>query len=164
MTVLDETERAIRSARSTGAVGKNAIVPRIIPQLASRSPDLDILDFGCGKDMIHVKALREKGYSVDGYDLSLPETKEFIKNRCYDIIYLSNVLNIQSSEEMLEDLINDVWYRLHHQGFVVANYPKDPRYLGWSTEKMLKWLQFNFASVVRVNRNLAGKNIVWILR
>jgi len=168
VTILDETERAIRSARSKGAVGKNAIVPRILPQLMRSIPPSNtpkaILDFGCGKDMIHVNALREQGFNVEGYDISLPETEIFIKGRNYDIIYLSNVLNVQSTEEMIEDLINDVWYRLHPSGYLVANYPQSPRYLGWSTEKMLKWLQFNFASVVRVNKNLAGNNIVWIMR
>lgn len=162
MTILDETERAIRSARSTGAVGKNAIVPRIIPHLANKT-NL-ILDFGCGKDMIHVKALKEEGYIIEGYDFSLPKTNEFLISGYYDIIYLSNVLNVQSSEKMLEDLIETVWMCLRSQGFVIANYPKDPRYLGWSTTKMVEWLQENFISVVRINKELAGNNIVWILK
>lgn len=156
-------EKAIRSARSSGAVGKNAIVPRIIPKLVGTG-GRRILDFGCGADMIHVVELQKQGLFVVGYDWSLPETKKFITDELYDIIYLSNVLNVQSSEEMLEDLFKTVISCMRYMGFVVANYPYEPRYLGWSTKEMLEWLQVKFTDVIRLNKSLAGNNIVWLMR
>jgi SAM-dependent methyltransferase len=154
-------EKAIKSARSKGPIGKNAILPRIIPQLANKNEK--ILDFGCGKDMIHVKKLREQGYDVEGYDFSLPESYETICGKRYDVIYLSNVLNVQSNEEMLEDLYEIVWKCLKPNGCVVVNYPYSPRYLGWTARKMEAWLKERWLSVERVGKDLANNNIVWIL-
>lgn len=162
MTILDETERAIRSARSTGAVGKNAIVPRIIPHLAKKTKT--ILDFGCGKDMIHVKALREKGYSVEGFDFSIPNSYiDYVRDKKYDVVYLSNVLNVQPSEQMLSELITTITLCLKPKSIVVANYPYKPRYLGWDTNEMLEWLIGKFKMVARLDEKLAGKNIIWVM-
>lgn len=166
MTILDEAERAIRSARSKGAVGPSAIVPRIIPKLLANSKHTNhlILDYGCGKDMIHVLKLQKQGYQVIGYDISLPDTARFLENK-YDIIYLSNVLNVQSSEDMLHQLLDTVWKCLKVYGFVVANYPASPRYLEWDDLDMQEWLFLKCCNrVERVGYELAGNNIVWVMR
>ena len=156
-----EKKKAMKSDRSSG-LSKNAIVPRIIPSLADT--DNHILDFGCGKEMVHVKQLRDLGFNVEGYDFSIPNSDSVIKGRKYDVIYLSNVLNVQSTEEMLEEMFSIVWRCLTPSGFVVVNYPYDPRYLGWPTDKMLEWLKEKFMSVIRVRKEIAGNNIVWILQ
>lgn len=62
----DEVEIANRTSRSRGAVGKRAIVPRLVPQYASQSDT--ILDFGAGKDAVHALDLREQGYNVTAYE------------------------------------------------------------------------------------------------
>jgi len=169
MTILDETERAIRSARCKGAVGKNAIVPRILPQLLAFFPPfntpISILDFGCGKDMIHVKALREQGYSVEGFDFSIPNSYvDNVRDKKYDVVYLSNVLNIQPSEQMLSETITSIKLCVKPFGYIIANYPERPRYLEWTTKEMSEWLSTKFTDVLRVSKTIAGINIVWIMR
>ena len=67
-----EKESAMKTARFSGAVGKNAIVPKIV-RLFIENPYDKILDFGCGKKQIHVKEMRYMGYDCYGYDFSLPE-------------------------------------------------------------------------------------------
>ena len=159
MTVLSETERAIRrSARSKGAVGKNAIVPRVIPYLTDKTKA--ILDFGCGKDMIHVKALREQGFNVEGFDFSIPNSYvDYVRGKKYDVVYLSNVLNVQPSEQMLSELITTISLCIKPNSLVVANYPYKPRYLGWDTNEMLEWLEGKFKMVGKLDKEFAGNNM-----
>lgn len=159
-----------KSARSKGAIGKNAIVPRVILKLLEDSKhkaEHRILDFGCGKDMIHVLELIKHGYNVVGYDINLPETESFLQkidSYGWDIIYLSNVINVQPSKEALDFIFDRIFYILHPFGFAVANYPNKPRYMEWSVDEMYEYLKTRFPTVIRVNKKLAGNNVVWILR
>lgn len=154
-----------KSARSKGVIGKNAIIPRIIPVLLKdvKNP-FDILDFGCGKDMIHVLELQKQGFCVSGYDINLPGTERHLK-RQWDIIYLSNVINVQPTKEELDDVFDLVWKCLHPvMGIAIANYPNKPRYLGWSVKEMEKYLRTRFISVIRVENEIAGNNVIWVLK
>ena len=72
MQISDGDRREmISTARSVGAVGKNAILPRFISDIDALKAHL-ILDFGCGAKAIHVRMLRERGYEfVYGCDCHL---------------------------------------------------------------------------------------------
>lgn len=166
MSILWEDDiMKTKSARSKGAVGKNAIIPRIIPILLKDVENpFDILDFGCGKDMVHVLELQMQGFSVSGYDINLPGTEKHLE-RAWDIIYLSNVINVQSTKEELDDIFDLVWMSLHRVlGIAMANYPNKPRYLGWTVKEMEDYLKTRFLSVLRVEKEIAGNNVVWVMR
>jgi len=154
-----------KSARSKGVIGKNAIIPRIIPVLLKDVENpFNILDFGCGKDMIHVMELQKQGFNVSGYDINLPGTERFLK-QTYDIVYLSNVINVQSSKEELDEIFDLVWNCLHPVlGIGIANYPNKPRYLGWTVKEMEDYLKTRFLSVIRVEKEIAGNNVIWVMR
>ena len=96
-----------KTARYTGAVGKKAVVPRYVANIASF--DDEILDFGSGSKAIHVQMLKNQGFNVTAWDLG----KNFVKGihspdalkRQYDIVYASNVLNVQPSRKYLDIIV-----------------------------------------------------------
>lgn len=127
MYQISEQERAVAMAtsRNRGAVGRNAIVPRVVREYAHR--DDTILDFGCGKDAAHVMDLREEGYQkAMGYDFHLPASA--IALQCqFDVVYLSNVLNVQDTPAMLTETIRQAWACVAPGGVLICNLPESPR-------------------------------------
>lgn len=83
--------------RATGLIGPKAIVPKIVPQVAKKTDK--ILDFGAGTKAIHTVALRQQGYLVTAYDIganldpAIHDPKAL--SRKWDVVYASNVLNVQ---------------------------------------------------------------------
>ena len=130
----EEIEKANRSSRSSGAVGPNAVTPRMVLQYIkdSGNRDVKILDFGSGKDAKHTYALRELGLDVTAHDFQSNIRDDHhdphALNRQYDIIFASNVLNVQGSEMMLRRTIQDVMIALKDEGVFIANFPSSPRY------------------------------------
>jgi hypothetical protein len=127
----------VRTARSNGSVGKNAILPNHILSIPSLKYHL-ILDFGCGPAAIHVKMLRDNGFKfVFGKDLVPLENSEY-EVACllpWHLIYASNVLNVQTSFSDLQDTIREI-SELAELGVVYLNYPVSPRKLKLSVEEM----------------------------
>ena len=79
-----------------------SVVPRATMMLASKKNR--ILDFGAGPHIYHTKMLREHGYKVTAHDFgkNLNENHDInALNKRYDIVMASNVLNVQSSLNML---------------------------------------------------------------
>ena len=149
---ITETDKQImiKTARSSGAVGKNAILPRFIAEIEGLQPHL-ILDFGCGKEAIHVKALREQGFEfVFGKDLvSLSEpVYEVTQNLPWHLVYASNVLNVQPSIDTLNTTINMVSDYARY-GVAYFSYPSSPRKLGYTALKIQDRLVRYFKSVYR---------------
>lgn len=132
MITEEQKVKAMKTYRGKGAVGGNALVPRylyknFLSSCRNQKVSWNILDYGCGKDQNHVKLLHEQGYrNAYGYDFSLPETKQNLELQ-YDIVYASNVLNVQDSPEMLEATLKEIASVLKEKGLFIANYPKSPR-------------------------------------
>ena len=120
---------ANKTDRSKGAVGKNALVPRFIKD--NYSSKLRVLDYGSGKNCIHAKYLAGIGYSkIDAYEFGNNVTVFHItnpRNGYYDLIYASNVLNVQVDYNMLKSTIQHISELLYEKGTFVFNYPKSPR-------------------------------------
>ncbi|NIR17239.1 MAG: class I SAM-dependent methyltransferase, partial [Desulfobacterales bacterium] len=75
----EEKVEMIKTARSKGAVGENAIVPRVVLSMYNSfllGPNHTVLDFGCG-DGQHVKLLRGYGLRVNGCDFQEYPRKEW---------------------------------------------------------------------------------------
>ena len=140
---MNFTEKEIKIAnatsRSNGASAINsdgtirAIVPNFIVKNIEEYQGKTILDFGAGKDAIHTKWLRERGLNVIAYDFG-DNCIEGIHdknalNKRYDIIFASNVLNVQSSEEMMDATLCQIYKALKKGGKFIFNYPKTPRKL-----------------------------------
>jgi hypothetical protein len=130
----EEIKIANRTARSSGAVGKNALVPRWIKSNISK--DKIILDFGCGPKMMHVKMLKKEGFEhVDGYDFGNNVTEghiEKLEYGFYDVVYASNVFNTHISESMTRDALNLIRYTLKENSPFIFNMPKSPNYFWYN--------------------------------
>jgi len=150
-----------------GAVGGKSLVVKYVEEIAD---PLDyILDFGCGYDGIYVQEFHKKGYaSVYGYDVVLDEKlldlpfKTFsndlygafgISYTHWDIIYASNVLNVQPSEEHLEAVIQILAGLCSNNTILVVNYPSDPRKSGVDAKGVKEMLNQKFTVGV------VGKNV-----
>ena len=121
----DEISVATSTARSAGAIGPRALVPRTVREVAS--PDDTILDFGSGPQEAHAQDLRDDGFNVTAWDFG-----DFAKNpealyRQYDIVYASNVLNVQSSLDMLERTVGQIAGLVRPGGTFIGNLPLSPR-------------------------------------
>jgi hypothetical protein len=101
-----EEDMAIANAtsRSRGAVGAKAVVPKAARELIQEGDR--VLDFGAGKDAMHTKMLREEGFDVTAHEFGDNQKPgihdpEALEKGPYDLVYASNVINVQNSDEML---------------------------------------------------------------
>jgi len=150
MILTADRNNMIKTARSNGAVGKNAILPRFIAEIPNLKPHL-ILDFGCGKDAIHVVRLREQGFEfvfgIDLVPLSNP-IYEMPQRLPWHLVYASNVLNVQPSLSVLQTTIKTIAYYANY-GVAYLSYPHSPRKLGYSVVQMQESLVPYFSNVYR---------------
>jgi len=149
----EEIEVANRTARASGAVGAKALVPRLVRELAAKNED--ILDFGAGPKAMHTKDLRRRGYRhVTAYDFG----KNVIEgvhdrkalNYGYDVVFASNVLNTQSSDDMMNWTLNQLRSAVLPKGKLIANYPESPRKSPLTTEQVEKKLKARFKNLERI--------------
>lgn len=141
-----EKDSVMKTARFSGAVGQNAIVPKIVRLFAENLYD-KILDFGCGKKQIHVKEMQYHGYDCHGYDFSLPDNDWALEVK-WDIVYASNVLNVQTDLSMLRRTLQQIRDLLTRHGLFICNYPQ-PRHIPINVDDMEHELGLFFAQVVR---------------
>ena len=156
----EEIKIVNKTARHAGAVGKNALVPRVI---TSKFPYLgyNMLDFGAGSKAVQTNYLREQGYNVTPYDIGenvvdgvhLVETEE--DKGKYDLIFASNVLNALPSEEAWGETLSKIdWFLGGDNAFAIMNFPKSPRkYPEMDEKKALKILCMYFANVLVENHS-----------
>ena len=132
-----EIKEANKTSRSNGASAINsdgtirAIVPNFILKNIKDYRDKTILDFGAGKNAIHTKWLRENGLNVISYDFGDNcvegiHDKNALDKR-YDVIFASNVLNVQSSDVMMMATVYQIYNALKKGGIFIFNYPTAPR-------------------------------------
>jgi len=124
-----------RTARSAGAVGRNAVVPRVVTKYLKDNPELaTVLDYGAGPDQIHVMKMRKEfpmglilGYEIgDNHRKYHHITRRTAYRILWDVVYASNVLNVQPTEDALEDTLRELMV-LSKNGIAIFNYPASPR-------------------------------------
>lgn len=149
----EQIKIANATSRTSGAVGGNAVVPKHVRQIAKK--DHKILDFGAGKHAAHAKALNDEGYNVTAHEFGgnqaegIHDPKALSKK--YDVAYASNVLNVQSSPEMLGRTLDQIHGALHPHGSFIANLPSSPRkYEGLTGDHVKSELEKRFHSVERI--------------
>jgi hypothetical protein len=149
----EETEIANKTSRSAGAVSAQAIVPRYVEQNAKKGER--ILDFGAGKDAVHTARLRGQGLNVTAHEFGTNQREGIhdlnALNKKYDHVYASNVLNVQSSKDMLGKTLDQMTSVLEKNGKLTANFPSSPRKSEDITPQVIKdELQKRFENVERV--------------
>jgi hypothetical protein len=135
--ITTDVAAANATSRSNGAVGAKALVPRYIRVIAQFTDT--ILDFGAGKDAAHTKRLKEAGFNVTAHEFGGNRNEnhdELALTRQYDIVYASNVLNVQSSRSMLWDTLFQIKHSVKPGGRAVFNYPESPRLAGFDVAFM----------------------------
>jgi len=170
---MEIANKTSRTSKNPGAVSNNAIVPKFVLQYANQN-DL-ILDYGSGKYPLHALRLKEKGYNVKSHDFGRNFNSEFhdvdaLDNQ-YDVVYASNVLNVQSSEIMLKSTIEQIIGLMKKDAIFIANYPQTPRKMDLSFVDIKDILSeyFDVASLGKnvmlmkiksANENLYSKRVV----
>lgn len=148
--------------RATGSVGPKAVVPKYVRAIAFVEDR--ILDFGAGRSGLHARQLREVGYHVDAYDIGNNVSGLHLWSRPgirdYDIVYASNVLNVQPSEELVRKVLGEIKSYVKPFGKVVLNYPKEPRYSNLTTDEFVQILH-EFWAELRKSRVSATMWEVW---
>jgi len=150
----EEKAAMMKTARSSGAVGENAILPRIFKTICKKH--WHALDYGSGPDAIHTEALRREGYQVVAYDInnvtivSNINNKQHSLNEWFDIVFASNVLNVQPSVYHVHGVVCDASKFVRRGGIVLFNYPSSPRKCGLTTLQIDGILRQEFAEVDRI--------------
>lgn len=126
----EEIKIANATSRSAGSVSAKALVPRYVE--ANVDKKASILDFGAGKDAVHAKRLKDNGFeNIVAYDFGA-NSKDGLHDpkalsRKYDCVYASNVLNVQSSPQMMQTTLDSIANAVKPGGIFVGNFPESPR-------------------------------------
>ena len=126
-----DIETANKTSRNSPAIGAKALTPRYVRAYIDSidgKDDTYILDFGAGKDAAHTKALLNDGYKCTAHEFGNNVNENHNENALtyqYDVVFASNVLNVQSSEAMLRETIKQIASSTSKVLF--ANYPLSPR-------------------------------------
>ena len=125
----EEKNIAMKTSRSNGAsaINKDGTIRAVVPIFLQKNinKNKSILDFGAGKDMVHTKWLNQNGFNCTAYDLWLNNVN--VLDKKYDVVFASNVLNVQSSITMLFETLHQINKVLENNGEFICNYPSTPR-------------------------------------
>ena len=91
-----------------------------------------ILDYGSGKHRTHARRMMRDfpDVQVDCYDIGANYTPEHVTvpfEAAYNLVYASNVLNVQPNLAQLRYVLNSMEYACKRGGAIVFNFPEDPR-------------------------------------
>jgi hypothetical protein len=128
------------TCRNAGAVGKNPLVYQAFRKYFTPeqvNAGLAVLDFGAGKDCVHTQKLRLEGYA-NVWATDLPENMPsrphglngwvYTHQEAWNVVLLSNVLNVQSGRFGIVELLRTVGQHMHSDSAtLIFNYPKEPR-------------------------------------
>lgn len=151
----EEKNIAKRTSRSSGAsaMNKDGTIRAVVPLFVEKNVDKSkrILDFGAGRGATSTKYLRNKGFDVTAYDFWCGEGDELLDvcalDRDYDVVFASNVLNVQSSHEMLFETLREIYGTLDNYGEFICNYPSSPRKMDLSADAVAYALFTVFGSI-----------------
>ena len=167
MFTQEDITIANKTSRTDGAVGVRAITPKFVRQhveLFYDKEDTTILDFGAGKRAAHARALLEIGFLVTAYEfgdnVDIRYHNELALMQTYDIVYASNVLNVQSNLGMMRTTIQQIADVVKEDGIFFANYPASPRKSDLTVKEMMQLLLEQFNIVYRVGGTKAAP--LWI--
>jgi hypothetical protein len=122
-------------------------LPKIIMENCKKTDK--ILDYGAGKDAFGTKLLNENGFNCTAWEIGDnfdPENHDYhALEREYDVIFASNVLNVQPTDSDVHTIVSDVrdhFSEYDNSGVFYCNFPLKPRHNTVDMEPLLK-LCFN---------------------
>lgn len=140
MFTEEEIKIANRTYRSKGpsVYDKDGHIRSVVARYVAENiiQSRKILDYGCGPEFVQGRYLRALGFDVSGWDFGANKPKECVESleQIYDVVYASNVLNVISSLDMLDETINQIYNCLNNFGVFIANYPSSPRKMKFSAD------------------------------
>lgn len=156
----EDVKTANATSRGKGFIGRGAVVPRAVREhleRCHRKQDTMILDFGAGKTANHARELSADGWMVTAYEfgdnVDVRYHNELALMQEYDVIYASNVLNVQSNTNMAQTTIKQMADVIKEGGRLFANYPPDPRKSDITTGVMSMFLAIEFRMVINLGTN-----------
>lgn len=157
MATAEEIKIANKTSRYSPAVGAKALTPKAVRSYIENldKDDTWILDFGAGKHAMHAQAFVEEGWKClahefgDNVDHKVHCALAMLNE--YDVVYASNVLNVQSNLTMLVETIMQVKSVMKEGGVFFANYPLEPRKYGISADGLRLVLEQHFDHVIWVD-------------
>lgn len=140
-------------------------LPAIVMEHAKKTDK--ILDFGAGKDIFGTKQLREAGFDCTAWEIGEnfnPQLHDYhALERDYDIVFASNVLNVQPDGGAVAEILLDVQGVLKDGGLFFCNFPRDPRHNTLEQEDIESMLRLmchthdNYGGVVEMIKPLVWK-------
>ena len=145
----------MKTARASSAVGENAILPRMLKKAIRKN--WKVLDYGSGPEAMHTIDLRAHGYNVVAHDINPEKTKWHIDTLIhyrgwFDVVFASNVLNVQPTIEHVRDMVSEVDMLLKLNGVALFNYPVSPRKSDLLVSEVDVILNEKFRDVKRIRK------------
>lgn len=153
-----EIKIAKATSRSAGAsaINKDGTIRAVVPLFIERNIDNSkaILDFGAGRGATSTKYLLNKGFDVTAYDLWCGDGDELLDNcalnKQYDVVFASNVLNVQSSIMMFLETLEQIYKAVKDDGEFVCNYPNSPRKMVFGASVVGAMIEKKFGNIEMV--------------
>lgn len=165
----EEIKIAKATSRSAGASAiKNGVIRAVVPLFVEKNVDKNktILDFGAGKGATSTKYLLNNGFDVVAYDLWCGNGDELLDkyalNRQYDVVFASNVINVQSSIGMLRETLMQIYKATKYGGEFICNYPNSPRKMDMAANDIAMIINDVFGSVEKVGGTTSAP--IWRIR
>ncbi len=124
----EEMDDANKTAKKS--INRNAVTYRWIKKNIDK--DKSILDYGAGPNAQYIQMLEKQGF-FDAYAWEFGNNFNPMYhlsnalNYTYDVVYLSNVLNIQTNLNMFYQTLNESISCVKSDGIYVTNLPYSPR-------------------------------------
>ena len=144
----EDIEIAMKTGEAKGFIGPRAVTPRYVSE-TSKAEDT-ILNYGAGKHDQHTPMLREKGLNIEAHDFHNPNPEAL--GRKHDTVFGSNVINVQDTNNMLKNTLDEMTETVASDGRLIVNLPVSPRKGAWTgditdTKKLRGLLKDRFESV-----------------
>lgn len=155
MYTSEEKEMMMKTARAAGAVGANAVLPRVLKSMIDE--DVVVLDFGAGPKAVQTMALRDDGYQVFAHDINPEKTEAHIDDPAdyknyFDVVFASNVINVQPTGKNIVSVVHAVHELVRNNGYALFNYPSSPRKAGLTVSQIEGILKEQFMTVERIRK------------
>lgn len=137
---IEKVNKTFKKWGFKSSLPPNKILTYVLEYLG-KHPKAKILDYGAGKFPTVSEYLKSSGYDVTSHEIGSNKTKIHdtkALHKKYDVIFASNVLNVQIDEDMLKKTLKEIKHCLKGDGCFIASYPDTPRNLKISNDEFME--------------------------